>query len=99
MIISQEEREDSQKNLLELNANFSISLLRRKSASKIVAELNLPIARRHVQQIVMNDPNFVYVKRMNTPVVSESHKQAKLENINDNDLWNKTIFSDEKNSM
>jgi transposase len=70
------------------------------SCSQLVADLDLPVGHRRVQQLLRNNPEFVYMKRKSTPRLSEKHKKARLvfarAHVVSARDWSQVIFSDEK---
>lgn len=48
------------------------------TAGKIQADLNLPIGKRRVQQILRNSKRFVWRKKISKPPLTQHHKQARL---------------------
>jgi transposase len=76
------------------------ALLGKRSASQLVYDQSLPLTKRRVQQILSSHPNLNYEKRAHAPVLTTAHKEKRLEfarkYFNKDDVWAKTIFSDEK---
>ena len=73
---------------------------KRLSAGKILQELQLPVGKRRVQQILHSSPNLKYKKMAKKPLLKSVHKTARLEfarrHMNWVQEWNNVIFSDEK---
>jgi transposase len=70
------------------------------SSAEIVDELQLPIKRRRVQQILSTSETIVYTKLQRKPQLKAQHRTARLEfakkNMHMDQVWKKVIFSDEK---
>lgn len=72
----------------------------KESASQLAERLELPIGKRQVCRILSNCPHLKYEKRNHAPVLTDRHKEARVQcatrYMNRNEVWLKTIFSDEK---
>lgn len=70
------------------------------SAAKIVDNLNLPVSKRRVQQILKSMPNVVHKKPQKRPLLKQRHKEARLQFAREHMQWvvewRRVIFSDEK---
>lgn len=70
------------------------------SPSKIKLQLSLPVSTRRIQQILKNDENLKYVKRVPQPRLQKRHKNARLLFAEKHkfweDEWRSVVFSDEK---
>lgn len=71
-----------------------------KSAAQLIFDLQLDISKRHAQRLLSQAPDLQYTKRKHAPVLTAAHKQRRVTfatlNHNRDDIWNKTIFTDEK---
>lgn len=70
------------------------------SAAEIKGELSLTVCTRRVQQILHEDKNLVFTRKMAKPRLTDFHKSARLEfakkYVGKSNMWDKVIFSDEK---
>lgn len=70
------------------------------SSSQLVHRLELPISKRQACRIIASSENLHWEKRVHAPVLTDAHKEARLrwadQYHNRNDVWQRTIFSDEK---
>lgn len=70
------------------------------TASKIVAEFDLPITPRRVQQILATSNRLKWKKMKSKPALTNRHKVARLDfakqHMSWSENWNKVVFSDEK---
>lgn len=70
------------------------------SPSQIRLQLSLPITTRRIQQILNNDANLKYQKRLHEPKLLPRHKAKRLEFAEHHKFWEEQwkfiIFSDEK---
>lgn len=71
------------------------------SASELVAELNLPVKKRRVQQILSGDPELRYKKMTCAPLLTDKHREERVKWARrfvskGEAFWVSTIFSDEK---
>lgn len=71
-----------------------------KSSTQLKFDLNLPVTDRRVRMIMNESEYLVHAKRLHAPALTQKHKDDRLkfarEHINRDDIWVKTIFSDEK---
>lgn len=76
------------------------ALIKNNTATQIKSELGLPIEKRRIQQILSNNENVVWTKRMKKPSLTKRHIIARLEfakkYMNWTEQWRQVIFSDEK---
>lgn len=72
----------------------------RFNASEIKQELDLPITRRRVSQILRGSGHLVYTKKAKKPNLTSKHIQARLEfarqHMDWRAEWDNVVFSDEK---
>ena len=70
------------------------------TASKIVAEFDLPITPRRVQQILATSNRLKWKKMKSKPALTNRHKVARLDfakqHMSWSENWNKVVFSDKK---
>jgi len=70
------------------------------SSRQLVTICDLPIKDRRVRQILHDHPKFVFKKRLSGPVLTDSHKKARLKYAQkmlvEHRDWSCVIFSDEK---
>lgn len=70
------------------------------TAGEIQAELDLPVSKRGVQQILRKSKRFVWTKKASKPPLTRYHKEARLAFARThmcwNEEWKNVIFSDEK---
>lgn len=69
-------------------------------SSQIQADLKLPVTARRVRQILSEDKNLKFKKRLSKPPLNNAHKKDRMtfaeEHMSWTSEWNKVIFSDEK---
>ena len=70
------------------------------TAGQIQAELDLPVSKRRIQQILRKSKRFVWTKKASKPPLSRDHIKARLAFARThmcwNEEWKNVIFSDEK---
>lgn len=70
------------------------------TAQQIKCDLNLPVTKRRVQQILSDSKRFKWRKKVSKSPLKETHKQARLKFAQNHMTWDhewrNVIFSDEK---
>jgi len=70
------------------------------TSAQIVADLDLPVQKRRVQQILKGSKQYRWHKRLRKPALTLHHKQERLlfarKYMSWNEKWKNVIFSDEK---
>lgn len=84
----------------ERNRIIQIGETEKFNASEIKQELNLPISKRRVAQILRGSGHLVYKKKAKKPNLTPKHIQARLDfakqHMDWKAEWDEVIFSDEK---
>jgi hypothetical protein len=72
----------------------------KSTCRRLVADLNLPVGKRRVQQLLQGHDRLVYKKRKSSPKMTKAHEikrvQFAQEQIANGRNWDDVIFSDEK---